>query len=132
MSEKVCPSCGTVFTPLRGDATYCSQRCQKRAARARAKARPADVMAPAVEGEHYARTLDELTAHGGRHLTVLGGVALDLAAQLDRPDLSANQRVQTAAALRAALREALAGAARTDAPDVLDVLRERRERRRAW
>lgn len=127
MAQRSCDVCGGHYEAKLSSSRYCSARCRKRAFQDRRSSLTLLDGAPAPAapdaGPVTRQVLDALTAVD-RQSTPAGAVALNLAQVLDAGTTSP---ASVAKELRAAMAEATAGAAVE--PDLLDELRERRERR---
>lgn len=137
-----CVMCGTPFTAKRASARYCGERCKKRAQRNPGRpdtgtVRPASgtlapvaqigsVSAPALG--RVAMLTQKTLEDAGRVDTVMGAVALALAAKVDDPGMDTGSSIAALARqLEASLDKALDGAVTVQTP--LERIKAQRERR---
>lgn len=125
-----CDRCGEVFGAKAANAAYCSGKCRQAAYKARNRVSVTPVVTAITDlGVPAVTTAGQVRAElerSGRLDTYLGAAALQLAERID----SATAVMGFAALvkeLRSTMDAALVGAAR--APDLVDELEERRERK---
>lgn len=134
-----CTVCGTLFPAKRATAKYCGERCKKRAQRDPTRPATGTAGTPtqlasvsplrAASGRIAALTERELM-NAGRLDTVLGAVALALAAKLDEPGLDTGSSIAALAREhRSAMVAALDGVNVEATP--LERMKAQRERRSA-
>lgn len=137
--ERICDACGESYLAKRATSRYCSDRCRKRALRARAaevvaidpgkkrRTRSRKPPPPADEPSVAAATKTDLAAVG-RLAGPLGQAAMVLAGRIDAHRDTGSALAAVTKEWRATMSAATAGVKREANP--LDELRERREARR--
>jgi len=130
--QRECESCGRSYTGRRTSSRFCGGTCGKRSQRARAAGIP---LRAATSGDREAAPseLEAVTAREleavGRLESVAGQLALELARRVASGYESGAAVASLVKELRATMAAALAGLA--PAPDALDELRTRRDRKRS-
>lgn len=139
--ERCCDACDQTYLAKRATSRYCSERCRKRALRARAAGPVVDLGAPKkrksrdrkprldqpTELAVAAATRTHLTG-AGRMETPLGQAALVLAGRIDACRDTGSALASLTKEWRQTMAAATAGVKQADNP--LDELRARREARR--
>lgn len=123
---RACPVDGTPLTG-RADQRYCSERCSKKARRARVVNLDAARPEPTSDGPMTRQIRAELEA-AGRTDSWLAASALMLAGRLDSGQEPGTAVKGLNAELRATMAEALRGVARSSVSAMRDELAERRRR----
>jgi hypothetical protein len=129
--KATCEECGTEFEAKRRGAAFCGNTCKMRAFRADKRGdRPEPALAavadiPAVEPPLVTATRRELEA-AGRFDTVVGQIAMELAAKVCSDRDTGSAKAAAAKELRTVMAEALTVAEKADS---LDELASRRLKR---